>query len=191
MKPSPWQADCSITPAQLDRLGSPADFALVDVRGYGEFGRLRLAGATCIPLAELRTRAAEIPADRPVVCVCATGRRSHEAVRELRSQGIAARQLEGGIAAWRSEGRPVWVSPGWAIERQVRLGAGSLVVLGFAAAQFWAPARFLALLIGVGLVVAAVSDTCLMGAVLLKMPWNRPRSPHISGGPATVAGHGK
>src|SRR5665213_1130976 len=150
----------TITAAELRRLSAEAEPTLVDVRGYGEFAQSRLVGAMCIPLDELAARAAELPAGRPVICVCASGRRSEQAARELRARGIAAQHLAGGLAAWKAQGFPIWRQPTWALERQVRLGAGMLVLLGLIAAQLWAPARLLAWLVGTGLVFAALSDTC-------------------------------
>ena len=60
------------------------------------------------------------------------------------------------------------------LERQVRIAAGSLVVLGTALGAFVHPG-FLALsaFVGAGLVFAGVTDTCGMGMMLARMPWNR------------------
>ena len=60
------------------------------------------------------------------------------------------------------------------LERQVRIAAGSLVVIGIAIGQFVHPAGFgLSALIGSGLVFSAVTNTCGMGMLIAKMPWNR------------------
>ena len=60
------------------------------------------------------------------------------------------------------------------LERQVRIAAGSLVLLGVALAWFVHP-NFIAIsaFVGAGLVFAGVTDTCGMGLLLAKMPWNR------------------
>ena len=60
------------------------------------------------------------------------------------------------------------------LERQVRIAAGSLVVLGTALGAFVHP-DFLGLsaFVGAGLVFAGVTDTCGMGMMLARMPWNR------------------
>ena len=50
----------------------------------------------------------------------------------------------------------------WALERQVRLAAGTLVFIGLAA--------------GIGLAVSAVTDTCAVGAAPTRTPWNREHS---------------
>jgi hypothetical protein len=63
--------------------------------------------------------------------------------------------------------------PRWALERQIRLVAGSIVLISIVASIWWHPARFLAGAIGLGLTVAAITDTCLMGRMLMKLPYNR------------------
>jgi rhodanese-related sulfurtransferase len=164
-----------LTPTQLSqRLAAEPDLLLLDVRGYSEFAQERIAGSTCVPWDELSHRHDEIPRERSVVLLCATGRRSGLAAAALASRGIMAAQLEGGIAAWRGSGLATWSRPAWALERQVRLGAGGLVLLGLAGGLAWPPLLYLSWLVGAGLIFAAVSDTCLMGALLMRMPWNRP-----------------
>lgn len=60
------------------------------------------------------------------------------------------------------------------LERQVRIAAGSMVVagaaLGFFVHPFWIG---LSAFVGAGLVFAGVTDTCGMGMMLAKMPWNQ------------------
>jgi hypothetical protein len=63
--------------------------------------------------------------------------------------------------------------PRWALERQIRLVAGSIVLLAIIASIWWSPARYVAGAIGLGLTVAAITDTCLMGKLLMKLPYNR------------------
>ena len=60
------------------------------------------------------------------------------------------------------------------LERQVRIAAGSLVVLGALLGWLVHPAFVgLSAFVGAGLVFAGVTDTCGMGMVLARMPWNR------------------
>ena len=61
------------------------------------------------------------------------------------------------------------------LERQVRFTAGSLVLTGVVLAVLIHPYFvWLSAFIGAGLVFAAVTDTCAMGMLLAKMPWNKP-----------------
>jgi hypothetical protein len=60
------------------------------------------------------------------------------------------------------------------LERQVRIAAGSIVLLGAGLAWWVDPAWiFLSAFIGAGLVFAGVTDTCGMGMILARMPWNQ------------------
>ncbi len=65
--------------------------------------------------------------------------------------------------------------PRWALERQIRLVAGSIVLFAVVASIWWPPARYLAGAIGLGLTLAAITDTCLMGNMLMRLPYNRIR----------------
>ena len=60
------------------------------------------------------------------------------------------------------------------IERQVRIAAGSLVVLGVILSTTLNPAFiYLSAFVGAGLAFAGITNTCMMGLMLAKMPWNR------------------
>jgi rhodanese-related sulfurtransferase len=61
-----------------------------------------------------------------------------------------------------------------ALERQVRIVAGLLVVAGVALGYLVHPWIFaLSGVIGAGLIFSGVTDTCMMGNLLAKMPWNQ------------------
>lgn len=77
---------------------------LVDVREPFEWDVAHLAGATLIPLGELRQRVGELPRDRPLLVYCHHGQRSRSAVTMLRAAGFErAYNLTGGIDAWSRE----------------------------------------------------------------------------------------
>ncbi|MCH6160094.1 rhodanese-like domain-containing protein [Streptomyces marispadix] len=125
-----------------------------------------------------------------LVVVCGSGARSATARDRLMSQGIAAVSLDGGTDAWAAAGHRLARTPGaravWPMERQVRLAAGSLVLLGLLADLAVPGFRVLSFLIGGGLVFSALSNTCGMAAVLSKLPYNR-RQTADSGLDATLA----
>ena len=77
--------------------------------------------------------------------------------------------------AWEQAGLPLEkeAHAPWALERQVRLVAGLLTVLGLGLSLVWPAAIVLAWLIPLGLIFAAVTDSCTMGMLLAKLPWNR------------------
>ena len=168
----------SLSPAELrDFLDSGARSQILDVRSYPEFAAGHLHGARLLPLDEMPRRLGEIDRTRPVVVVCRTGKRSAQAREALASAGIEqVSDLAGGLNAWQEAGLPVEKSARvpWSLERQVRVVAGSLVLLGIVFGFLAHPAFFgLSAFVGAGLVFAGVTDWCGMGLLLARMPWNR------------------
>lgn len=159
-----------------EKLGNE-DLNLVDVREYAEFAGGRVSGAKLIPLGELEKRYTELDQATPIYVMCRTGNRSSQAQRKLKTLGFPnVINVAGGFEAWKKQHLPFErdEKAPWALERQVRFVAGLLVLTGvllsiFIHYYFIALAGF----IGAGLVFAAVTDTCTMGMILLKMPWNR------------------
>jgi hypothetical protein len=92
--------------------------------------------------------------------------------------GWAVTSLSGGMSAWERAGLPVEreARAPWSLERQVRLSAGSLVLLGTVLGWLVHPAFFgLSAFVGAGLIFAAITDWCGMGLLLARAPWNRSR----------------
>ena len=115
--------------------------------------------------------------------MCRTGRRSAEAQKKLTARGFAdVTNVAGGFEAWKKENLPFERDENapWALERQVRFAAGLLVLTGVLSSVFVHPYFvWLSAFVGAGLVFAAVTDTCAMGLLLAKMPWNS--QPAVSG----------
>jgi len=87
---------------------------LVDIREPDEHARGVAAGATLLPMSQLRQRLSEISVDpaQPVLLICNTQNRSSATLKALRLQGYAhVRFVHGGMAEWVRRGWPV-VSPG-------------------------------------------------------------------------------
>ena len=172
------------SPVTVDEFATRLNSAtVIDVRTPGEYGSGHIPGAFNIPLdrldealPSLRTAAAQ----GDLVVVCASGARSGAASGRLAAEGITAVSLDGGTDAWSGGGhaldRPAGARTVWPMERQVRLAAGSLVVLGILLDLAIPGARILSFLIGGGLVFSALSNTCGMAAVLSKLPYNRRQS---------------
>ena len=59
-----------------------------------------MQGALNIPLRELADRLGQVPSDRPVVTVCASGNRSRTAAELLEAAGYEVANLTGGMTAW-------------------------------------------------------------------------------------------
>ena len=150
-----------------DRL--PQGARLIDVREFPEYVGAHLENAQLIPLGELRRNLPEIRGE--VFLLCRSGRRAREAATLLgRQPDCRPIVVEGGMDAWQQAGFPVQREKGpISLERQVRIAAGSLVLLGL----FVPPVRFLSYFVGGGLIFAGVTDLCGMALLLAKLPWNR------------------
>ena len=148
---------------------------ILDVREFAEYAGGHIHDSRLFPLREIERRASELPRDRSIVTVCRTGHRSEEAAVMLSRVGLnVVGHLEGGTMAWSALGLPLEreARAPWALERQVRLVAGVLVLLGLALSHVWGPAIVLSWFVSLGLVFAAATDSCAMGMFLAKMPWN-------------------
>jgi rhodanese-related sulfurtransferase len=154
------------------------DVLLVDVRTPGEYETAHIAGSINLPLDQVDAHLRRIVNDAGgrLVLVCQSGNRAAQAQQKLTAAGLTdVVVLTGGVNAWASAGGPVERSgkPRWALERQVRLVAGGIVATAIVA-SIWVPAlRYVAGFVGAGLVVAALTDSCLMGMLLAKLPYNR------------------
>lgn len=87
--------------------------------------------------------------------------------------------LDGGTCAWSATAGPVIVSERtrWSLERQVRLGAGLLVIMGIVLSFIWSRGCIaLSAFVGLGLTFAGLTDICGMAWLLAKMPWNKART---------------
>ena len=150
---------------------------LVDVRTPVEFAAGHAQGARNVPLDRLDPAALlKECGGRPLVLMCQAGTRSRAACEKLAAAGFAdALQVAGGYAAWERAGLAVVRGqPAMSLERQVRIAAGALVVLGVALGFLVHPGCFgLAGFVGAGLVFAGVTDTCAMGLLIARMPWNQ------------------
>jgi rhodanese-related sulfurtransferase len=95
-------------PALAESLRGGAGPVLLDVRSPPEFAAGHLDGAINVPVTSLARAlpGLALQPGRPVVAICLTAHRSIPAVRLLRRQGFDARQLAGGMRAWRSAGLP-------------------------------------------------------------------------------------
>ena len=160
-----------------ERLSSEDAPRVLDVRTPAEFETAHIPGSYNVPLDNLREHRAELRAhlDEDVVLVCRTGGRAEQAEKALAEVGLPGlRVLEGGMVAWESNGAPVnRGKQTWELERQVRLVAGSIVLSSVLGSIVIPELKWVAGGIGAGLTFAALSNTCAMGMLLAKMPWNR------------------
>lgn len=181
-----------VDPATLRGWLTGEDVKVLDVRSPAEFEAVHIPGSYNVPLEDLREHREELRRhlEDPVVLVCRSGRRAVEAERALAETGMPnLRILDGGIVAWESAGGPVRRGrPRWDLERQVRLVAGSLVLAGVLGSLAAPRLKWLAGAVGAGLTTAALTDSCLMGSLLARLPFNRGRTCDVAAVVAELAG---
>ncbi|MFM1847157.1 MAG: hypothetical protein RL417_631 [Pseudomonadota bacterium] len=159
-----------------DLAASKSRNLLLDVRTPAEFGDAHIEGAILHPVTDLDPNVVKQLAEGKDRCVlvCRSGNRARQAAEKLSASMSNLTILEGGVGAWEAAGLPlVRGRKAISLERQVRIAAGSLVVLGAILGTIFHPAWYgLCAFIGAGLVFSGVTDTCGMALMLAKMPWN-------------------
>lgn len=164
--------------AQRHKAGKACE--LIDVRTPSEFRAAHVEFARNIPLDQLDPEA--IIRERnpncgdPLFVICLKGGRSRQACESFLQKGLTnVVSVEGGTSACELTDLPiVRGAKAISLERQVRLAAGSLVLLGVILGFTLNHGFFgLSAFVGAGLVFAGITDTCGMGILLSKMPWNQ------------------
>lgn len=151
--------------------------SVIDVRTGAEFESEHIPGSRLIPVDQIEARADEVrivPAPR--LLLCQSGNRASIAKKTLEKLHVAGlRVIEGGIRAYvEAGGETVKGKARLSLERQVRITAGILVLIGVLAGLFIHRAfLILSAFVGAGLTFAGITDFCGMGILLSKMPWNR------------------
>jgi len=171
-----------MTPASVTaRLRDEPALRILDVRTPGEFESAHIRGAYNVPLDSLAEHVREIGTvtEATVVLVCQSGQRARKADDALRAVGMSNLHiLDGGMNAWVAAGLDVVRGrKRMSIERQVRTVAGALAATGGILALLVNP-LFAAIpaAVGSGLVFAGLTDTCAMGMMLSRLPYNRSAS---------------
>lgn len=194
-----------------------AGAVIIDVRTAMEHQEKRLDTAhDHIPLDTLNPQdfmlRRGLDRDDPVYILCRSGGRARQALEKFKAAGYGnVHVIEGGLMACEATGAPVTGLAAAAndsaamsaaqgmgggirktitiipLERQVRIAAGALVVvgalLGFALSPLF---HALSLFVGAGLVYAGITDRCGMGLLLAKAPWNRVDTAQNSGATCSV-----
>ena len=155
------------------------DAVVVDVRTTGEFASGHIARSINVPMDEIEARLEDIPTGGKVVLICQTWQRSKMTYDRLKGRLDKVVCLDGGIDSWTRSGQPVVrsVRTSMALDRQAQIGASVIILASVGLGAFVSPYWFyLALVPGVGLMLAGTARFCLMGTILAAMPWNKSRS---------------
>jgi len=150
---------------------------ILDVRRPEEYQGVRIEKSRNIPLDTLSGRLGEVlDSDRKFILSCLSGARASMAAGILATAGVEqVTVMTGAIKAWQKEGAPVIREKvPVSLERQVRTIAGSLVLVGSLLGLLVSPWFFaIPLFVGSGLLFAGVTDSCMMGMLLMKLPYNQ------------------
>lgn len=175
---APVPPGAQVAAAELRRwLAAPDAPRILDVRSPAEFETVHIPGAYNVPLDTLREHREQLARhlDDHAVLVCRSGMRAQQAERAFADVGLPnVHVLDGGITAWERDGGEVERGEArWDLERQVRLVAGGIVLAAGLGSVAVPRLKWLATGVGAGLVTAALTDTCMMGRALSKLPYNR------------------
>lgn len=169
----------TMSPKQVyDLVQSGNSVELIDVRTPVEYREVHVSFARNVPLDQLNATqlASGRNSSKPLYVICRSGSRGKQACEKFLAAGVTnVVNVEGGTQAWDQAGLPVVRGQkGMSLERQVRIAAGLLVLVGSVLGAFvnlyWIG---LAAFVGAGLVFAGITDTCGMGMILARMPWNQ------------------
>lgn len=176
----------SISPTELGELcRNGRDVDLVDVRTPAEFREVHSIHARNVPLDSLKPEEVMKSRQRPdelLYVICRSGNRSGKACEAFVRAGYTnVVNVEGGTSAWEQAGLPVERGKKtMSLERQVRIAAGSLVAIGTALGVLNPCFLVIPGFVGCGLVFAGITDTCGMGMLIARMPWNRAGSCNVN-----------
>lgn len=80
---------------------------VVDVRQPAEWRHGHIRGSLNLPLTQLGSRLHQLPNDKTIIAVCASGHRSAVAAQTLGRAGYQVENLKGGMRSWARAGLPL------------------------------------------------------------------------------------
>lgn len=170
----------TINISSLAKRDGQGSLDLIDVRTPMEYREVHAKHATNIPLDALDPQAVmksrNGSADEPLFVICKSGARGAKAQQKFFDAGFTnVINVEGGTEAWVSAGLPfVRGKKAVSLERQVRIAAGFIVLVGALLGIFVHPYfAGIPAFVGAGLMFAGITDSCAMGMLIAKMPWNQ------------------
>ncbi len=170
-----------ISPATLaEHIRNCQKIDLIDVCTPVEYREVHIESARNVPLAQLDPagfmESRNKRADEPLYVICRSGSRGRQACEKFIKAGFSnVVNVDGGMIACVEAGlQVIRGKKAISLERQVRLVVGSFALLGVMLGWFFHPAFFfLSAFMGAGLIFAGITDTCGMGILLARMPWNQ------------------
>jgi glyoxylase-like metal-dependent hydrolase (beta-lactamase superfamily II)/rhodanese-related sulfurtransferase len=149
----------------------------LDVRSFLEFNQVHIKDAINIPVDIMASKVNELSqANQTYIVLCRTGNRSALAADILMQSGFpSVKVMAGGLTAWQKNRLPVVKGVGGiSLERQIKLVAGSIVLTGIFLSWLIHPWFIgISLFVSCGLIYAGLTDNCMMGMLLNKLPYNK------------------
>ncbi len=171
----------TITPEELSAALKKSGAKTIDVRTPVEFREMHVEGAVNVPMDRIDIN--QFDKEETIYVLCRGGGRAGRVCAMFEAAGYdSVIKVEGGTLACEAAGlRMVRGKKTISLERQVRIVGGLLVLLGVLLGHFVAYPWFaLSGFVGAGLFFAGVTDTCGMGMLLARMPWNQVRDSGVS-----------
>ncbi|MHC5083580.1 MAG: MBL fold metallo-hydrolase [Planctomycetota bacterium] len=166
----------SIDAVEVKKRLDVGTWQLLDVRSVDEYKAVRITPSINIPIDTLQSQLQRLKGDTQWIISCRSGVRAARAAETLLSVGIqniciARESLNG----WLKHKYPVVKEKvPMSLERQVRTIAGTMVLVGSILAILiskWF--LVIPLWVGAGLFYAGLSNSCMMGQLLRKLPYNQ------------------
>lgn len=169
-----------ITPQSLFEKLQKGEVDLIDVRTPIEYQEVSIQGSRNLPLDNLDVAAFMDVRDQSpgesLYVVCRSGARGQRACERFMASGFQdVVNVDGGVIAWEAAKLPVVRGRKvMSLERQVRIAAGFFILLGAFLGHFVHEGFFgISAFVGAGLIFAGLTDSCAMGILISKMPWNQ------------------
>jgi rhodanese-related sulfurtransferase len=171
----------TIEPSALNELYEHNPKIVVfDVRTPAEYKGVHVRFAKLAPLESIQpehlAKQYGLGKDSDIYFLCKSGSRAKTACKKFESEGYQNIYIvNGGVDAWECAGLDVVHGRKViSLERQVRIAAGIFVLSGLLLGLLIHPAFVvLSAFVGGGLVFSGITDTCGMGMLLARMPWNQ------------------
>lgn len=182
-----------ISPKEAQALASKdPQVKLLDVRSASEFSEKHIQDSINVPIGMISSKIKDLSqSGQSYITFCRTGNRSPMAADMLLQAGIASiKVMQGGITAWQKQKLPVIIGDtSISIERQVRIAAGSLMLFGVIMAQFiHGGFIWISIWVACGLIFAGITNSCLMGMMLMRLPYNKKiYKPKTGGGTCSIS----
>ena len=166
----------TVTPKEAKELVSQGA-KLLDVRSAFDYADKHIEDSVNIPIEMLPSKIKDLSEEGgSYIVFCKSGNRSPMAADMLIQSGIhSVKVMEGGLTRWKKEHLPVTEGVGGiSLERQIKAIAGILVLSSVALAWIVNVAFiWIAVWVALGLTFAGLTNNCLMGMLLMRLPYNK------------------